>query len=161
MVVLLWASIHLTLGSVWLLLESALGMHEDYTTYADMVVLVTIPAICAIGSAVHERFRTDGSFPYLAALKTSLLTLALGSIVMAGLWMVLTMVVMPGYTDMVAERARMRAESQGLAPDQVLMNMAIAVQVHTFPVVVFFTIVLPLLSGGLASVLAAIGIRKS
>ncbi|MCU0331566.1 MAG: DUF4199 family protein [Candidatus Kapabacteria bacterium] len=160
MVILLWAGIHALLGSIWLLLESALGLHEQYYTVADIVVLVAIPALCAIGAAVHERLRTQGTFPFGLALRTALGTLALGTVVMAGLWILLTLQVIPGFTDMIGERARMQSEALGHPPQQVILNMAVALQLYTFPGVLFFTLVVPLLSGSVASIVACLGIRR-
>lgn len=165
MVALVWALLQAILSLLWLVVESALGWHEQGVVHAHEILWFIIPPVCAVGAMVHDRYRTAGVKAdflanFLLAFKTGVLTTLAGDTLTLIVWFLYISVLDPDFFSVHEMSAVIRAKQAGMNPLQTEQILQAARVIFSVPAFYVVSAVLPLISGIPASLIAAFGIRR-
>lgn len=160
MVALVWALLQAILSLLWLVVESALGWHEQGVVHAHEILWFIIPPVCAVGAMVHDRLRTQGAVRYLQAVKAGAMATVAGMATTLAVWALYVQVLDPGFFAVHELSASVRAKQAGMNPVQTEQIVRAARVIFSSPGFYMVSAVLPLISGILASLIAAFGIRR-
>lgn len=158
--VLIWSVLAGGLGLAYLTIESASGMHDSYTTYATSVLWLVLAPICAIGAMIHNRASSEHAVRYSKSLKIGLMTSSAAAVVLLGVWLLYINVLDPQYLSIPMLVADAEATALGYNEIQRAQKINAAVMIFSQPGFSIVCLLLPTVSGAIASALAAIGIRK-
>ena len=161
MPILTWSVIAGVLGLAYLTLESALGIHDSYYTYADKVLWLILAPVCAIGAMIHTRARTIGAVSYGKSLVVGISTSALSAVILLGVWLLYVYVLDPQYLPIIALRADTDAAAKGYSDIQRAQIIEFSLMLFKQPVFSIVCLLLPTVSGTITSAIAAFGTKRA
>lgn len=161
MVSVIWGGIAMVLGLLVVVVESAIGLHDDGVSHANVALWLLITPIVAVGSMVHRRRTTQEHVRYGTMFLQGLGASAFATIGLLLVWFFVTGVMLPGYFPLMHGFAMKQAIAQGHKGMQLAMDLHVAMLIFAAPTFYIISAVVPLLAGTIASVIAAFGLRSA
>ncbi len=155
----LWAGICGALGLIYFTLEAMLGRVEQGTSAEMQVLWLILCPICVVGAMIHDR-AIQPSYTYRNACMTGIVTALYSSVALLLVWIVISLVLMPDYADLVVRGVQVRSQASGEIPFYTEQRVKMAGMLVKAPMIYVLGFVVPLLTGSITSVVAAIGLRK-
>lgn len=162
MVAVIWAVVAAMLALVVVVAESMLGFHDPSSSAISPNVLwFIIPPIVVVAAMVHHRQRTVHAISYGAALRSGLLATLAVSVALSATWFAISTILVPDYSILLSAQRHASFSTAGADTSEVMGQAYVTIRLFTMPLVAVLGFVMPMVSGGIAALIAAVGIRKS
>lgn len=160
MVALVWALIQAILSLFWLVVESALGWHEQGVVHAQEIMWGILPPVAVTGALVHNKIRIAGSLGYAGAVKIGLLTALYTALFTTMIWGVYTNFIDTELVANVAKAASLKAGKLGMSASDVAIVESSTFVVLGVPTFLLIAILGAVLTGVPTTLLGSAVFRK-
>lgn len=142
-----------------LILASILNIYESVPTIGTATLWFFLGPMSAVGAMVHQR-RISDRYGYHEALKTGALTALLSSASLLIVWIIYIVIIESDFFPLMIASVERAAVAAGDSPAAVISRVNAARIIHSSPAFYVVSALVPLVSSLIASVVAAIGLRK-
>ena len=159
MIALLWGALAGGLGLVWLTVESMFQGEGAVATTSTTALWLIIGPIAVVGAMVHRR-RTVESYPYGAAFLTGLATATTAAVSLLCVWLLYVVFLNTEFFPQMLESVANDSRSAGDNEQVVKVRVTGAALMFSSPAFYLISFFIPLFSGAVAALIAAIGVRR-
>lgn len=159
MIPFLWSILGGTSGLLLLIAFSILNVYESAPTIGTATLWFILGPMSAVGGMVHQR-RISERYRYTDALKTGALTALLSAASLLIVWIIYIVIIESDFFPLMIASVERAAVAAGDTPAAVTSRVNAAKIIHSSPAFYVVSTIIPLVSGLIASVVAAIGVRK-
>ncbi|MBI2794033.1 MAG: DUF4199 family protein [Ignavibacteria bacterium] len=159
MIPVIWSLAGGIAGLLLLILASVLGLYDSHPNFGTTTLWLVIGPVSVVGAMVHQR-RVSDRYRYVDALRTGAITTMLSTASLLIAWLIYILVIEPDFFSLIIVSVEREAMAAGNSPAIVSSRVGAASIIHSSPAFYVVSAIGPLASGIIASIVAAVGLRK-
>lgn len=158
MITILWGAASAVVGLLWFMVETMAHRIQAGHSIETPILWLVLTPIAAVGAMVM--LRRDGSFvTYGSAVRTGVVASLWSAGFLLIVWVLVTTVFVPEYLSFKEEGMTMTVLRSGENIQQLAHRIKFTRMVYSPPMLYVLSVLLPLASGIVTSIIAAIGLR--
>lgn len=146
-------------GMLLLVLASILGLYYTYPSIGTTSLWLFFGPVVVVGAMVHQR-RVLDRYRYIDALRTGVITTLMTTASLLVVWLIYILIIEPDFFSLIIVSVERKAVAAGNSPEVVSSIGGATRIIHSSPAFYVVSAIGPIVSGLIASFIAAFGFRK-